>query len=316
MRPLALCVPPAVRRFLRKAAGRGPRSLMRRDVTAVSQDVEAALMVASHWLQTIARLGLSCDGLRVLEIGPGHHFGPSLLIASDGAIVTAADRFLAPWDGSYHPAFYRALRQRWAGTAVALDRVIANGGYGGSLQLLAQPAERLESIPDASIDLVFSTSVLEHVFDLPAVCRELARITRIGGFNYHIVDFRWHRVGFRRPLDFLLHSERHFRRDFTGDHGECGNRWRAAEVTAMFRSAGFTASMVPEMLVEPDDLARLLVRLRRSPSPYRTWPEDDLRILTASFELQRTDDPALRAQGAAEVAIQHQRKIDALAETS
>jgi SAM-dependent methyltransferase len=314
MRPLALWVPPSIRRLLRRAAGHGPRNLMTRDASALTQDVDAALAMAAGRLQTIARLGFDCSGLRVVEIGPGHNFGTLLLIASHGAVVTAADRFLAPWDDAYHPALYRMLRDRWTGPAAALDRVIANGGYSGSLTLLAEPAERLDSIADGGADLVFSTSVLEHVFDLPAVCSELARITRIGGFNHHVVDFRWHRVGFNRPLDFLLHSERRFRRDFDGDHGECGNRWRAAEVAALFRSAGFAVSrFTPEMRAEPDELARILPKLRRASSPYRTWPEDDLSILTASFELTPTDDPTVRAQGAAELAAQRQRKSAALA---
>src|SRR5207253_2800955 len=108
-----------------------------------------------------------------------HHFGPALLLAGQGARITVADRFLASWDDPYHPAFYRALRAGWNGPAAALDRVIMSGSYDGWLTLLAEPAEHLASLADSSIDLVLSHSVLEHVFDLPAVCGELARITLI-----------------------------------------------------------------------------------------------------------------------------------------
>ena len=113
--------------------------------------------------------------------------------------------------------------------------------------------------------------------------------------------------------DFLLHSERRFRRDFAADHGECGNRWRPSEMAALFRSAGFEVCRIaPLAWAEPEELRRVIPRLRRSRSPYRNWPEEDLRILSACFELGRTDDPALRQQGVDEVAAQQRLKTDSL----
>ena len=312
MRRLALYVPASVRRSLRRIARQGPRNLMRRDASALERDVRYAVQVAESMFETISGLGLELPGLRVLELGPGHNFGPQLLLAGHGARMTLTDRFLAPWDETYHPAFYRALRARWTGPAPALDRVIGAGGYGDTLTLLAEPAERL-SVADASFDLVLSNAVLEHVFDLPAVCREMARITRLDGVNLHQIDFRWHRAGFARPLGFLLQTEARFRRDFAGDHGECGNRWRASEVAALFRSAGFEVlrTAVTET-ADDQELARFLPKLRRSRSPYRTWPAEDLRILGARVELRRTGDPATRSRGEAEVEAQRKRKSEAL----
>ena len=137
----------------------------------------------------------------------------------------------------------------------------------------------------------------------------MARITRIGAFNCHHVDFRWHRVGWPQPLEFLVHSEDRFGRDFAAEHGECGNRWRPSEVAALFRSAGFeVVRIVPDLFTEPAELARVLPRLRRSASPYRNWPEEDLRTLCAYFQLKRTDDPAVREHGDAELAMQRKLK--------
>lgn len=232
-------IPAPVQRSLFRILGRLPHNLAPRDVSLIDRDVERALRRTELFLQIILSLGLGDRGLRILEVGPGHNFGAQLLLASQGSHVTLIDRFLAPWDDRYHPALYRALRSRWTGPAEALDRVIASASYDGALTLLAEPAEHLTSVADGTIDLVLSCSALEHVFDLPAVCRELARITRIGAFNVHQIDFRWHRSGWAHPLEFLLHSERRFRRDFAAEHGECGNRWRPSEVTALFHSAGF-----------------------------------------------------------------------------
>jgi len=92
-------------------------------------------------------------------------------------------------------------------------------------------------------------------------------------------------------------------------HGECGNRRRPSEVAALFRSAGFeVVRIVPGLFTEPAELARVLPRLRRSASPYRNWPEEDLRTLCAYFQLKRTDDPAVREHGAAELVMQRKLK--------
>ena len=300
-------VPAPIHRLFRRISR--PWPLRRRHVAKIEADADHAQHQAELNLRIIAALGLECRGLRILEIGPGHHFGPALLLASQGAHVTLADRFLASWDDPYHPAFHRALRAGWNGPAAALDSVIARGSYDGWLTLLAEPAEHLVSLTASSVDLVLSYSVLEHVFDLPAVCAELARITPTGGFNCHHVDFRWHRFGWRQPLEFLVHSEDRFRRDFAAEHGECGNRWRPSEVAALFQSAGFeVVRIVPDLFTAPTELARVLPRLRRSASPYRNWPEEDLRTLSAYFQLKRTDDPSVREHGAAQLEIHRKLK--------
>jgi SAM-dependent methyltransferase len=311
-RQLAICVPAPVRRALRRLLRYNPRNHWRRDAACIDQDVDDALRAANETTDAIAGLGFGLDGLRYLELGPGHNFGPQLLLASRGVQVTVADRFLVGWDPGYHPAFYRALRERWPGPAAALDRVIGAGAHHAGLTLLAEPAERLSGIAEAGIDVVLSNAVLEHVFDLPAACRELARITRIGGANIHQIDFRWHRLGFTRPLDFLLHSDARFRRDFAADHGESGNRWRPAEMAALFRRAGFAVRAIdPTEQASADLLAGFLPRLRRARSAYSTWPEADLSILGARFDLLRVDDPAERCRGAAEVEAQQRWKTGA-----
>src|ERR1044071_9286504 len=108
-------VPAPIHRLFRRISR--PWPLRRRHVAKIEADADHAQHQAELNLRIIAVLGLECRGLRILEIGPGHHFGPALLLASQGAHVTLADRFLASWDDPYHPAFYRALRAGWNGPA-------------------------------------------------------------------------------------------------------------------------------------------------------------------------------------------------------
>jgi len=42
-------------------------------------------------------------------------------------------------------------------------------------------------LPDDSVDVVFSSNVLEHVEDLPTVLAELKRVQRPGGFGLHLM---------------------------------------------------------------------------------------------------------------------------------
>ena len=284
--------------------------IVRRPVNrdSIEADARMAVAIARSWSEKIGALGLDLRELRVLELGPGRNLGPQLFLASNGAHVTVAEPYLASWDKRYHPTLYDALRSEWPETAQALDRVVASAGYGGELTVIAEPAERLTGLRDGTIDLVLSNAVLEHVSDLPAVCREMARITRLGGVNLHQIDFRWHRCA-ARPLDFLLQSDARCRRDYTTYPYENGNRWRPSEVAALFRGAGFEVRHTfPDEWTDPEYLATFLPELRRSKSVYRSWPEEDLCVLGALFELVRTDDPAVRSMGEAEAEIHRRRK--------
>lgn len=46
-------------------------------------------------------------------------------------------------------------------------------------------------LPNASFDVVYSQEVLEHVANLDAVAVEIARLTRPGGWGFHVFPARW-----------------------------------------------------------------------------------------------------------------------------
>ena len=164
-------------------------------------------MLTRNYLNLLAERGIALRNTRILELGPGLDFAPQLALAGYGAQVMVADRFLAKWNSTYHREFYRRFKARWNGPSLGLDAVIAAGGYLPEvITCIAQPAERLTSIADAFCDVVVSQAVLEHVYDLPAVCRSLSRVTRSGGYGIHQIDFRDH-WDFDRPLEFLLYEK-------------------------------------------------------------------------------------------------------------
>ena len=269
-------------------AERKPVNFDRRDPATIARDVDLALHYAGQIRAMIADLGLDPSNSSLLEIGPGINFGAELLLAQDGAKVAVADRFLAPWDSTYHPTFYRSLRDRAGGDPRPFDAVLAANSYPPEvIGLYAAPAETLAGIADASLDLVLSNAVLEHVYDLKAVCRSLARVTKAGGINSHQVDFRDH-GHFDRPLEFLLQGRLEGRIKFAHDRGQLGNRKRPSELVRLLRSAGFaTVDVAVDKTADEAYLRDFIPRLRRSRSQYRNWPEEDLRILGARITARR-----------------------------
>lgn len=282
------------------------------DMNAIDDDVQYAIHVANTYLEQVLRLNPSLDKIRILELGPGINLGPLLILASHGAKVIAADRFLTPWSDRYHREFYERLRRAWDGPSAALDLVVSSNGYHkDAITLLQEPAEALRSIESSAIDCVFSNAVLEHVFDLPAVCRELGRVTKVGGVNSHQVDFR-HHSDFSRPLEFLLSPEREFRTNFRQKCGELGNRWRPSEVEALFTRSGFELlQSVPTQWAEDSYLDEFVRRLRATSCRYKTWPVEDLRVVSARFELRRVNGLTGRLRGAARFWRGELRKVTA-----
>jgi ubiquinone/menaquinone biosynthesis C-methylase UbiE len=72
--------------------------------------------------------------------------------------------------------------------------------------VVADVAQRLP-FADGSVDLILSRTVLEHVPDVPAAAREMARVTRPGGVSLHFLPCRYSLFGLAArllPFEALL----------------------------------------------------------------------------------------------------------------
>jgi SAM-dependent methyltransferase len=296
-------LPIAVRVYLRRFFRRPPVNLRLRDSspTAIDADVAYALQVGRAYIDYFAKEGVCLRGKTVLELGPGVNLGSALILACHGARPIIADRFPANWDQDYHPRFYRALRSRLAkeervADLGPLDRLIERNDYADTvIRRIRRSAEDLRGIPQSSIDAVVSNAVLEHLFNLPAACREIARVSKPLAWGFHQVDFRDHR-NFDRPLEYLLLGAAEFRRIFAARYGECGAQWRPFEVSKFFETAGFElVHFEANMFADQGYIGEFEPRLRRSESRYRDTPLAQLQILGGVFRLRRR--PLYRVAG-------------------
>jgi 2-polyprenyl-3-methyl-5-hydroxy-6-metoxy-1,4-benzoquinol methylase len=57
----------------------------------------------------------------------------------------------------------------------------------------------------SQVDIILSTSVFEHLDDVPGITRALAKLTTPGGIHLHFVDLRDH--FFKYPFEMLKYSE-------------------------------------------------------------------------------------------------------------
>lgn len=110
---------------------------------------------------------------------------------------------------------------------------------------VANVAEGLP-MPDASVDLITSQALLEHVDGVPAAIREMARVLRPGGTTLHLVPCRYSIFGIAArllPFDPLLWLTRKvipwYRHGAFGFKVHYDNCYPSA-LERQFRAAGFS----------------------------------------------------------------------------
>lgn len=151
-------------------------------------------------------------------------------------------------------------------------------GAGARLRFL-QAAAGATGLDDGSVDLLISTSFLEHVSDLPGVLQEMARVTRPGGRGVHSIDGVDHRSYSDSRIDPL---------EFLGTdagapmvHG-C-NRIRPLEFPRLFEAHGFRVEHVErhQQLQLPAGSRRRLLE------PWRSMSDEQLQTLAVTLYVRR-----------------------------
>jgi len=142
---------------------------------------------------------------------------------------------------------FPVAKRRTAAQIMALPR--ANHGLPQGCEFLDRLWEDT-GLPNASVDLLLSASVFEHLRNPAAVIAESGRIVRPGGWMIHTVDMRDHY--FRYPLEMLKYSPGQWAA-LTTQEGGSGyqNRLRLNQWLELLDKNSFVTECLPvEMLDE------------------------------------------------------------------
>ena len=184
-------------------------------------------------------------------------------------IACAAGRSEADVDRAY-----RRLRD-----AVSLEDLLARA----SVEYLAPADASATALPPASVDVVFSNAVLEHVPSaaIRAIMRETRRLLRPGGLAIHSVNCGDHFAYFDpniTAINYLKYSDRHW--SLWNSRILYQNRLRPSDFLTMAARAGL--AVVLEKWRPRPDLLAALPRMRIA-SVFRRYPPEQLCSTSLDF---------------------------------
>lgn len=247
-------------------------------------DTSYALAVARHHLRAVEA---PASGFTALELGPGD----SLLGAYFAAAAGATEAWLVDTAAfaSYSPSQVEGAANLLRSEGMPVPELLAPPTIESFLEevhghYLTDGLTSLRSIPDDSVDIVWSHAVLEHVrrHELAEVVGELVRVLRPGGRMSHVVDFEDHlSAGFNN----LRFASRTWERPLIWNSGCYTNRFSLSELLAGMEHAGLD--------VQVTDIKRRPVPdgLRRTLAPeFRCRSDEDLSA--AAADLLATVRPA------------------------
>ena len=241
---------------------------------ALSVDISLHLTPALKMLRRLAELrGFAPAGRVALEIGAGWNpvYGVLLsLLGAQRVILLDIQPYLTfagvrhvlrqiepklPEIAAATGAAEADLRARWRPLAAAPD--FASQLAAGRIEFFAPAPASAAPLADGTVDLFFSTCVLEHIpeADLRGVHRETRRLLKPGGLVYHIVDLSDH-FAHGDPslprLNFLRYDDRAWAR--LGQNRLFHlNRLRAVEMKRLLDEAGLGVIFV-EAQTDPADV--------------------------------------------------------------
>lgn len=183
-------------------------------------------------------------GRTVLELGPGDSIATAVIAAAHGAraILIDSGRFVRT-DTAPYIELERALHEK----GLAPPRL---SGCRDIEEILSRCRARymtnglasLGEVQSASVDLIFSHAVLEHVRkrDFAETMRGCRRVLKPGGVCSHQIDLRDHLSG---GLNNRRFSDKVWESDVFANSGFYTNRISFSEMPVLFEQAGFTVDI-------------------------------------------------------------------------
>ena len=198
----------------------------RRDSTGGSNSARYCYSVWFRHLDALDRCGFKISGAHIGELGPGDSLGIGLAALLSGAaryvgldivpysatadlgkmldellhMYAQKERvpddaefpFVRPRMDSYEFPSHLIDRMDCSMKAQEIHREIRDGLNSGPLLGYRAPWTSLPHVAEASLDLIFSQAVLEHVDGLEETYRAMFAWLKPGGYASHVIDFTAH----------------------------------------------------------------------------------------------------------------------------
>lgn len=183
-------------------------------------------------------------GQRFLELGPGDSIGSAIIAAAIGAeaVIIDAGPF-ARDDVEFYIAYANTLQGKGLSApdlkdCKNVDEILLKCRS----QYMTEGLASLRSLPDNSIDYIFSQAVLEHVrrHEFLATLQEFRRILKPDGVCSHQIDLRDHLGGALNNMRFATTT---WESNFFASSGFYTNRICFSHMMALFNQAGFKANV-------------------------------------------------------------------------
>lgn len=182
-------------------------------------------IAADRYIQALNEVGRDISGGSVLVLGYGGYFGLGVALLRKGARhVTLCD----PYAKLDHNA-NRALADSTIPYLQVIGRkTVVNPEW---ITLIHKDIQSVAPEFEQSFDLVFSSSVYEHLENVDGTTAALAQVSSSGCFHLHFIDLRDHY--FRYPFEMLCYTDWVWRTFLNPDSNL--NRLRAWRYEAVFR---------------------------------------------------------------------------------
>jgi SAM-dependent methyltransferase len=258
--------------------------------TGAMDDIDIVIDRARRVIEAAHTGGVPIRGARLLEIGPGHtlSLAVSLLLARASrveAIDTVRYTTSRPDPRSLTELCRRCAEAGLIDAADVSDPKGALARATAGLRYQVVDGGKAWPYPEASNDIVFSFSVLEHVRDLRGLLEESSRVLRPGGLSIHTIDLRDHyNLGpDENWLEFLRFEDRQWERMTSARFAWC-NRIRAPELRALFAELFELVEFTEQAAELPVDFDP-----RRLASRFRRFDLDELAVSFVSVVARRRE---------------------------
>jgi SAM-dependent methyltransferase len=198
---------------------------------------------AKRYLNATDNLNILIKGTTIAEIGPGAYNPAALAFLTRGAekiflvepfakitnIAKLKNRISNMLANINTEPIFRT----------SIGSFINECSYYGRVKPVNGHAEAT-SLPNESVDLIVSRSVLEHITNPSAAVKEQMRILKKGGTFIHFIDLRDH--VFRWPFEMLTFSKETWEKILTNPKNGAGyqNRLRMDDWLNLFSHSAFT----------------------------------------------------------------------------